>query len=384
MKVTWDTNVRGLHTRHFDSKSVYMLYYRTRDNVQRRPKIGEVGKISLAEARKRCRMLLERVALGEDPKGEWDVKRAEITVDALFDKVWIEHWGKKQFKESGWSREVAGNWLRNIKKPFGRRKLSAISQKEIRGWHKSYEDNVYAGNRSLEILSKMFNYAIEDGILSRGQNPCIGVKTFKERKRKRYATKEELTKILSILNREAQGKPQAVAFIYLLIFTGARPRSIERATHDCLVRVRAGDREYGVLTFKGKSTASTGEEEQVILPSQALSILDKVEISADKTLTGIKFPRDFWQAIRKEAGCNDLWARDFRRTFATIGLSHGQDVGVISEILNHKSTQTTKIYAKLMQDSKFRAVDSIADCIQTMIGAKNDPRANKLTPVTKK
>jgi hypothetical protein len=76
---------------------------------------------------------------------------------------------------------------------------------------------------------------------------------------------------------------------------------------------------------------------------------------------GIKMPRAFWKRIQNETGCKDLWARDLRRTMATVGLSNGVALGVIGKLLNHKSNQTTEIYAKAFETKKIEAVEVIAD-----------------------
>jgi integrase len=75
-------------------------------------------------------------------------------------------------------------------------------------------------------------------------------------------------------------------------------------------------------------------------------------------------PVRLWAKIRKEAGCPDLRARDLRRTFATVGMSAGLKMDQISEILGHRSTQTTKIYAKLNIDSQIESARAIADAIE--------------------
>ena len=48
------------------------------------------------------------------------------------------------------------------------------------------KDTPYQANRTLGVLSKMFNLAEMWGLRPDGSNPCRHVRKFKETKRKRY------------------------------------------------------------------------------------------------------------------------------------------------------------------------------------------------------
>lgn len=283
-----------------------------------------------------------------------------LTTDQLFHMVWTEHWNTPRFIRSRWASEAARNYENHIAPHFATKRVGSLTAKEIRAWHKGMADRPFAANRSLEILSKMFTFAEEAELKPQGTNPCSLVKAHPERTRKRFATNEEIQKIDSILRRYEASHPREVAFIYLLMYSGARPISIERATWQELKMVDHGNYVFGVLTFNGKSTAATGEDEQVIIPPQGMRLLAALPKNS-VTITDIKMPRNFWNKVRKEAGCEDLWVRDWRRTFATIGLSNGQSSGVIGELLNHHSAQTTKLYTQLIQTKKIATTELIAN-----------------------
>jgi integrase len=141
------------------------------------------------------------------------------------------------------------------------------------------------------------------------------------------------------------------------MFTGSRPIAIERATWSQLELVKSSSKTYGILTFDGKSG-----EEKVVIPGFVISVLTSLPTS--NTLTGINMPKSFWKKVRVEAGCPDLWIRDWRRTFASIGLSNGFSMDAIGEVLNHKSTQTTKTYAKLFDRSRIDTSLEIAQVLR--------------------
>lgn len=366
----WDkgekASVKGLHLRvAADGKKTFYLYYRTRDTQQqRRPKIGLLGDITLSEARRRAGFIMDQVSIGLDPKGEWDVKRAEMSVQELFEAAWKGYWNAPRFQMSGWGKEANRLYQREIAPTFKSLKLSEVTAVRVRNWHASYAATPYTGNRALSVLARMFRFAEEQEIRKQHSNPCNLVKYFPERKRKRYASKEEIARIFEALEKRAKQRPTAVAFLYLLIFTGSRPRAIERATWEQLKEFEIDGQKYGMLTLEGKATAKTGQEDTVILPPQAMKALNRLPRVEGWTITGINIPSLLWREIRKEAGCEDLWARDWRRTFATVGNSNGMSMSVIGEVLNHRSTQTTKTYAKVLEDKKLETVAAIANQIE--------------------
>ena len=284
------------------------------------------------------------------------------TIDELFEKVWKKHWDAPRYHESGHAREVRRNYENRIRSEFGHKRVSKVKRNDIRKWHERMGERPVSANRCLEVLSGMYKHAI-DCEWFEGINPCVSIRAYTERKRKRYANEIEIRKLGDILTRSQRAYPLEVAFIYTLLFTGARPRSIERA--------KWADFKEGVLTFSGKSTHETGEKESVLFPKNILDILNSLPKREDGLIFGISLPSYLWRKWRKEAGCEDLWARDLRRTFATIGMSNGVDMPVVSELLNHHSVQTTKLYAKLNDTRRNQAVDTIADKLTDILGGQH-------------
>lgn len=363
----WDRgsqkSVKGLHLRVFESKAVFYLYYRTLSGLQRKPKIGEYPTLSLENAREVAKAMLLEVAKGNDPSLDRQRKRTEMTVAELYQEVWAGWWSQKRFQESRHAKEVHQLWSKNLEPAFGRVKLSDLTASTLREWHKGFASKPYAGNRSLEVLSKMFSYAEEMEWREQSTNPCRLVKAHQEQKRDRYATDEEICKVAEILEREAIANPNGAAFLYLLIFTGSRPSAIERAATSDLQLRHAPEATFGVLTIQGKSG-----REAVFLPPQAVAALERCQrVEGDERLVPCNMPKKLWAKIRSEAGCGDLWARDWRRTFATVGMSEGFEMDVISELLNHKSVQTTKIYAKLKDSARRKVASKTADKMEKLM-----------------
>lgn len=364
-----DDTIKGLHLRVFPTKAVYYVHYRSPTErkpsgrpVERRLRLGTTATTSLPEIRALARRALADVAAGTDPALSKRQHAAEPTIDELFQKAIDGHWSQPKYVESGWKTQVARVYARVIKPKFGKQMArTGAALADVVEWHAKGAKHARQANIALAVLSKMLNYGEQIGWRPLNSNPCVRVTRHAERSRDRFAVGEEIAKIGDLLNKYVDEYPSAVAFLYILIFSGSRPRAIERATWDQLTELVVDGKAWGILKFAGKTGA-----EVVYLPPQAMAVIKRLPRTTG-TITGIGLPRKLWYRIRKEAGCPDLWMRDWRRTFATVGMSGGEAMARISELLNHKSTQTTKIYAKLMDGAKIEAAGTIADRLEGLL-----------------
>lgn len=335
-----DKSINGLHLRCFAGRKSFYLYFRTKAGVERKPKIGDYGSLTLAQARKVANDMLVEVASGRDPSQERIDARAEPTMTDLWDEYWKRHGSKKKSgSDDKWQ------WNDRIKPRFGARKLSSIRYTEIDDFHKEYEGAT--ANRTLALLSKMFSFGAAP-MQWMTTNPCKGVKRNPEVKRKRYMKGAEPMKIAELLDESKQKSPAGVAFIYLLILTGARCGEIAGAKWTWL---------HGTTLHLPDS--KTGEK-QIYLPPAAMDVIALLPVTSG-TITGILSPKKLWERIRKDAGCPDLRLHDLRHSFASAAISAGLSLAQIGELLGHKNTQTTKRYAHLVEEAQSAAATAAAD-----------------------
>lgn len=71
--------------------------------------------------------------------------------------------------------------------------------------------------------------------------------------------------------------------------------------------------------------------------------------------------RRMWQALCRDAGIEGLRVHDLRHSFASYALSGGQSLGVVGQLLGHRSTQTTSRYAHLIDEAAPAAVARVSD-----------------------
>lgn len=372
--------VPGLQLRVFPARSAFYLYYRTLAGAQRKPKLGDLSSaFTLDAARKKAREMLAEVQEGGDPSHSKRERRRAQTLQDVFDACWAEHWNTERYIRSGWAKQVKSDWELHLKAEFGQYALDALKAKTITAWFKDFKP-IYSNkkgvsgqataNRCLNILSRLYTYAAGEEWVTPGFNPCAAVKRHPIKKRKKMATKEQLVEIGKSIERHRPDHPEGAAFLRILLLTGIRPRALERATREQYEEFThpIDGRTYGRLVYFGKSTADTDEEEVTIFPPEAVEEVRALPVPEDGSLIGCKMPKRLWNKIRDDVGCHDLWARDSRRTFASIALDNDVELSVIGRALNHHNTQTTLIYAHLLMDKRAKVAATVGKEMAELLG----------------
>jgi integrase len=344
-----DTLVKGLELHVLATCKSFKLYYRTKAGKERRPKLGDFGDITLAQARKAAQALLAEVALGKDPSQANQAARAEATLKDLWDKFWTEH---AQSKKSGSQDKWV--WTKLVEPKLGSRKLSELDYDVLAGFMKGEEHRPVAANRAMALISTMFQFAIGPFKMFAGESPTKPIKRYPENKRRRYMALKEAQAIARELNKEARDNPASVSFIQLLILSGARRGEIAKATWSQL----HGNR----LILDEHKTDGDGELRIINLPEAAMEVLAMLP-RTEGTITGIKNPSALWQKIRTAAGCPDLRLHDLRHSFASAAIEAGLTLEQIGELLGHKDPTTTKRYSHLMDEAAAAATSATADVI---------------------
>ena len=253
---------------------------------------------------------------------------------------------------------------RYILPAIGAMPAADVQYEDIEKLHAAMEATPYQANRTLALLSKIFSLAEKWRLRPYGSNPCAGIQRYREVPRTRYMSPAEAPKLAAALDRHAAAHPQEVAFLYLLLLTGARPDEIARAQADWIV----GD----VLCLPDSKTGAR----KVYLPPQVAGILASLPTGLP-TLLGIKSPAKLWGRIRTEIGSPDLRLYDIRHHFASIALAAGHSLDQIGELLGHKSTSTTKRYAHLLPTKAAEIAASTAGAMMSFLGRSEGYPANR-------
>jgi integrase len=234
----------------------------------------------------------------------------------------------------------------------------------------------------------MYAFAGRAGVVPEGTNPARGIDKFKESRRERFLTGEELERLGSAI-REAETigipwtvdesrprakhvpkaaritkiNPSAAAALRLLLFTGCRLREILH------LRWEYVDVQRGCLFLPDSKTG----RKTVILNAPALAVLNGLERMSPYVVPGddpcqprhdLKRP---WDAVTKRADLTGVRLHDLRHTYASFGAGSGLGLPVIGRLLGHTQAATTARYAHLDNDPLRRASETIASQISAAL-----------------
>ena len=346
----------GLRVMPSGVRSYFVQYWM--NGKRRRLTLGQHGPLTADKARQEALKILGEVAAGEDPAEIRAEARKGITISMLSDRYLKEH---AETKKRPRSVKEDKRLLRSVILPaMGKRKVSEVTRQDVIKLHQSQKQKAIQANRSVALLSKMFNLAEKWGFRPDGSNPCRLVERYKESKRKRYLSIEELSRLGQILQKvEGEGAelPGVLTAIRLIIFTGARLNEI------ITLRWENVNLDMGIMHIPDSKTGF----KTIPLSNTALQILQRAKRLEGNPyvcpgtkdgghIVGIQRP---WQRIRKKAGIEDVRIHDLRHSFASVGAASGLGLPIIGALLGHTQAATTQRYAHLSNDPMKAAADEI-------------------------
>lgn len=256
---------------------------------------------------------------------------------------------------------------------IGARKVTVVQRTDIAELHHGLRKTPYQANRTLGVLSIMFTQAEVWNMRPEGSNPCRGVKRFKEDRRERFLSADELKKLGKALSEEEHEAPSAAACIRLLILTGCRLSEIQKLQWEHInldgKMIHLPDSKTGKKTIYLRQAAIDQLKQIARIEDNPYVITGQVE---GQYLTGMQKP---WRRIRKAAGLDDVRIHDLRHTFASNGVALGQGLPIIGKLLGHTQTQTTARYAHLAADPFLAAADKIAASLAYALSGQSDAAA---------
>lgn len=359
-RLYWDDELKGFGLRVSPKgRKTFFVQYRSGKRT-RRAKIGTMGPLTPDTARLRARALLGEVASGDDPAEVRRKRRLTPTVSALCDRFLEEHVSVRLKPQSQYNY---GQVIRDAIKPaLGPLKTPDVTRTDVSALHQAYKDRPYQANRILSVLSKMFNLAELWGYRADGTNPCRLVQRFKENKKERFLSDDELARLSETLTEsEANGDESAfvVAAFRMLILTGCRSSEIQYLKW-----------EYVTDTHLELPDTKTGKR-SIPLPDAAREILASLPRSAnnpfvfqgtipEQPVTDLGKP---WRRIRKKADLEDVRIHDLRHTYASKAIAGGMSLIMVGQLLGHTQYQTTLRYAHLADEPAREAANAVANSL---------------------
>lgn len=355
-KVHWDDDITGFGIRVTAAGCKAFVLRYSIHGTERRYTIGQFGQapgFNSMAARLKALELKGKIAASQnrfDPAESFDPLEARsrankaATIEQLAAEYLEKHAEKKKRPSS--LRNDRQLLYTHILPRLKNLKIAAIGSRHIHDLHRAMSDTPYRANRTLALLSKMFNLAIQWEWCPR--NPVKGIERYHEEKRDRWLSLEEIQRLTTELERHSNRR--SAGAIRLLLLTGARRGEVLSARWEDIDFDRGAWRKPSAHT-KQKRT------EHVPLNEPALALLKEM---SKKRVPGVPFifPGDAegkplqeikrtWADICRRAQLGNVRLHDLRHSFASHLASNGLSLPIIGRLLGHTQTSTTARYAHL-------------------------------------
>ena len=361
--VYWDRELTGFGVRVYPTGSKVYIAQARGPEGPKRVAVGRHGVINADEARKRAAYIIARIKAGEEaiPKPMKPV--GGPTVGELCARYLTEYVAVRC--KPGTAALYRSVINRHVLPALGRLPIAALTRAQVAEFHESLYETPGVANMALRVLSAMYEQARGWGLLPEGtSNPCRALVKYPERRRERFLTDSEFTRLGEALDEaEARGgaSASAVAAIRLLALTGCRRSEVLGLRREDVTL------EAGELRLPDSKTGARA----VALPPQAVDLLGSLlgahdgpwVIPGRKPGTRLSNVDEAWRAIRKRAGLHDVRLHDLRHSYASRALALGEALPVIGKLLGHSRLETTARYAHLARDSAQEAAERVAASI---------------------
>jgi integrase len=227
----WDRDFRdgafGVRV-YASGKKVFVYDYRNQGGRQRRVTLGDVTRLSLADARARAREIYTEARRGKDESLERKRHRECPTLASLiheFKPIWFPNLAPKTVYDT--ERRI-NNY---ILPAFGEYKITDISRDDVYRFLSEIACKRGArvqADRVKEILRKILNHALERGLIE--TNPATKIQSFQTKQQKEGRSVHLSEPQLVLLWAATEPEPQPIRSLFRLIFlTGQRSGEVCRA-----------------------------------------------------------------------------------------------------------------------------------------------------------
>jgi integrase len=367
----WEGNGFGIRVFPTGKKSwVYMYRFQGKT---RRITFGSYPKLTVAAAHAIYGKSLTDLEKGIDPGADMVISNQENRLSPTIEELtheYLEKWAKP--RKRSWKKDES-MLTRDVVPFLGKQKANQITRRDIvilldkileRG-------SPIAANRTLAVIRRMFNFAVERDIMP--SSPCHGFKSpAKENKRDRLLTTNEICSFWESLNNANMSELSKLA-LKLQLATAQRKGEVISAEWEEFDLT--GD-WWTIPAAKSKN----GNLHQVPLSKLAIELLQ--EIKSHSTESKWLFPSAnnsghfIPEAINKAVSRNKekfkdikhFTPHDLRRTAASHMTAIGIPRLVVSKLLNHVENSVTAIYDRYSYDKEKRvAIDAWSTKLKEII-----------------
>lgn len=283
------------------------------------------------------------IRAGNDPAIERDLKAAEIAAMPTLEEfapVYIKRHAKP--KKKSWSEDER-ILNTDILPVLGKMRLDQIKRKHLIALLDKKQDSPYARNKVIMVLSKLFNVAVDRGVIE--YSPALRLGRTKDNERERILSETEI-RLLWEATGDQSGQELSTRFLFrLALVTGARVGEVARLTESQIM----GD-------WWRLPTTKNGRPFEIFLTPLAKQIIDEMRPHARNGLIfanrkgEVKHSANMsntFKDLKVEWESNPLGTprpHDLRRTFTTGLASLGFSRFIQNLCTNHADSGISGIY----------------------------------------
>lgn len=359
-KTIADTQNKRIKIRSLSNQeqSYYLYYYK--NNKAHMMKIASHGA-KIEDVRRLASDFESRMNIDPlyDPLLERE-KAKQAQSELTFHQLFTDYLDEIKSKKS--HDKIKQIYKTNIQKALGNKKISMIEKVDIVKLKREISKRApYVANSVLTYIRSAFNFAIESDLVEK--NPCVRIKKHEDVERDRILSSTELKRVFAILNELSKNKRnhQSVAFIKLLIFTGARVSEI--------ANMRFKDIKDRIVRLSQHKTDHLGNDKIIYLNDHTLSIINSLKRTHNKAeIVGIKSPRHLWNSIRKQADIEDVRLHDLRHTYISFGInSRTISFDEMKDLVGHKDAKSTQRYLTRSVDANLASANAVSSELLNLI-----------------
>ncbi len=370
-KYYYDLKVQGLGIGIGATGKKSFILYRKINGRPERITLGRYPDLAIEQARGKASELNADIAEGKSPADRLRAAKHEMTLGDLFQEYMERRaaFSRRPDKPKATYRLYLSDW--------SNRKLSSIRHEEVDRLHKKIGCNngQVTANIVLKLLHVMFNKATNEWRIWKGENPAHGITKFPEQSRDRFLQSDELPRFFQAVAEEENKTIRD--YVLMSLLTGARRSNV--------LAMRWQDISFNRHEWRIPMTKN-GTPQTVALSPEAIEILQNRKPSDDAVFvfpgsgrTGhLMEPKKGWKRILERAGIDNLRIHDLRRTLGSWQAKTGASLAIIGKSLNHKSQNTTAIYARLDLDPVRDSVNKATSAMLTAAGLKDNAEVVKL------
>jgi hypothetical protein len=214
----FDDSLPGFGLRiSYNGRKSWVVLYRC-NGVKGRLTLGRFDVVPLVEAREQARNVLRMAARGDDPATQKSRDREAPSFQQLADR-YVEEYAKPKKRTWRKDRRLLDT---NLIPALGRKKAHLITRADLRAALNDIKNRPapIEANRTFEVVRKLFNWAVEEEILS--ESPVFKLpKPAEELSRERTLAEDELQALWAAL--ESAGR--IVRGVFRIMLLSARRRN---------------------------------------------------------------------------------------------------------------------------------------------------------------